>query len=149
MTIEMNRRQILSLALWFLLSSCAASAQTLFPANSARDVNPDVQLKLTFTQPPLVGKSGKVWLYDATNDRVVDRVSSSPECISSRSECISSRSEYISSRSEYISSLSECISSRSKYISSHSEYISSRSECISSRSECSSGRFWRISNRSN
>jgi pectin methylesterase-like acyl-CoA thioesterase len=74
MTIKMNRPWIFSVALWFLLGSSAASAQVLFPANNARAVNPDVQLKLTFTQPPTIGKAGKVRVYDAANDRLVDQL---------------------------------------------------------------------------
>jgi pectinesterase len=72
MTIEMNRQRILHLSLWFLLAGSAASAQTLFPANKGRAVNPDVQLKLTFNQPPAIGKSGKVRVFDAANDRLID-----------------------------------------------------------------------------
>jgi pectin methylesterase-like acyl-CoA thioesterase len=57
-----------------MIASFASSAatQTLFPAGNTRDVNPDVQLKLTFNQPPVVGTSGKVRVYDATNDKLVD-----------------------------------------------------------------------------
>ena len=72
MMIEMNRRRTSALILWLVLAGSAASAQTLFPANKAREVNPDVQLKLTFTQPPSIGKSGKVRVYEAANDRLVD-----------------------------------------------------------------------------
>jgi pectin methylesterase-like acyl-CoA thioesterase len=72
MMIEMNHRSILPLAVWFLLASTAASAQTLFPGNKALNVNPDVQLKLTFAQPPTIGKAGKVRVYDAANDQLVD-----------------------------------------------------------------------------
>jgi pectin methylesterase-like acyl-CoA thioesterase len=71
MIIEMNRR-LFSISLWLLLAGSAASAQTLFPVNNARAVNPDVQFKITFSQPPTVGKSGKVRVYDAANDRLVD-----------------------------------------------------------------------------
>jgi pectinesterase len=69
--IKMNRH-ILSTSLWLLLIGSAASAQTLFPANQARGVNPDVQLRITFSQPPRIGKSGRVQVYDASNDRVVE-----------------------------------------------------------------------------
>src|SRR5215813_12881262 len=55
-----------------LLAGTSAAAQTLFPANNARSVNPDVQLKLTFNQQPVIGKAGKVRIFDATNDRLVD-----------------------------------------------------------------------------
>ncbi len=59
-----------------VLVASSAAAQTLFPANNAQGVNPDVQLKLTFSQPPVIGRSGgrsgKVRIYDAANDRLVD-----------------------------------------------------------------------------
>src|SRR4029077_3112435 len=35
---------------------------------------PDVQLKLTFNQPPVIGTSGRVRIYDAANDRLVDQL---------------------------------------------------------------------------
>lgn len=74
--MTMNLRSTFNTALWLvlglLLFGCTATAQTLFPANQAKGVNPDVQLKLTFTQPPTVGKSGKVRIFDAENDRLVD-----------------------------------------------------------------------------
>ena len=60
------------LAFGLLLIGPTCSAQTPFPANGAVQVNPDVQLKITFNQPPTVGKSGKVRVYDATNDHLVD-----------------------------------------------------------------------------
>jgi hypothetical protein len=50
----------------------AASAQTLFPADRATMVNPDVQLKLTFTSEPHIGASGKIAIYDAADGRLVD-----------------------------------------------------------------------------
>src|SRR6476469_8753402 len=49
-----------------------AAAQILFPANKATMVNPDVQLKLAFKETPHVGTSGKIRIYDAADDRVVD-----------------------------------------------------------------------------
>jgi pectinesterase len=68
----MNARHALSAASWLLLATSGVWAQTLFPSDSARDVNPDVQLKLTFNQSPTIGKSGTVRVYDAANDRLVD-----------------------------------------------------------------------------
>ena len=65
-------RSILSISVWLLLAGPAASAQTLVPVNQAREVNPDVQLRITFSQPPTIGNSGKVRVYDALNDRLVD-----------------------------------------------------------------------------
>jgi hypothetical protein len=44
----------------------------LFPAHQAVMVNPDVQLKLTFKTTPRVGASGKIRIYDAADDRLVD-----------------------------------------------------------------------------
>jgi pectin methylesterase-like acyl-CoA thioesterase len=44
----------------------------LFPVDKAQMVNPDVQLKLTFNSPPKPGASGKIRIYDAIDDRLVD-----------------------------------------------------------------------------
>ncbi len=57
-----------------MMSPAATSAdgQTLFPANRATMVNPDVQLALTFKEVPRAGSGGKVRIYDAADDRLVD-----------------------------------------------------------------------------
>src|SRR5262252_1408827 len=68
----MNQRHVFCATLFCLLALSFATAQTLFPANNAKNVNPDVQLKLTFNQPPVLGKSGQVRVYDAANDRLID-----------------------------------------------------------------------------
>jgi len=47
-------------------------AQVLFPSDKATMVNPDVQLKLTFKETPAIGKSGKIRIYDAADDKLVD-----------------------------------------------------------------------------
>jgi len=67
-------KRLLGAAALLALLASSAAAQTLFPANKATGVNPDVQLKLTFNQPPVIGKSGKVRIYDAANDRLVDQL---------------------------------------------------------------------------
>jgi pectinesterase len=48
------------------------SAPVLFPAHQATMVNPDVQLKLTFKDAPRAGTSGKVRIFDAADDRLVE-----------------------------------------------------------------------------
>jgi pectinesterase len=45
---------------------------TQFPANKARNVNPDTHLQLTFRTTPLLGNSGQIRIYDTADDRVVD-----------------------------------------------------------------------------
>lgn len=50
----------------------SANTAVLFPANQATMVNPDVKLKLTFNDKPQIGKSGKIRIYDAADDRLVD-----------------------------------------------------------------------------
>lgn len=57
-----------------LIVSCVyqTNAQTLFPVDKAEMVNPDVQLKLTFKTIPRVGTSGKIRIYDAADNRLVD-----------------------------------------------------------------------------
>jgi len=50
----------------------AQSGPVLFPANQALMVNPDVQLKLTFNNTPRLGTSGKIRIYDASSDQLID-----------------------------------------------------------------------------
>jgi hypothetical protein len=71
-------------AIFALLLPLAACVQTaapaavapgkpaIFPADGARNVNPDTQLVLTFAEPPAVGTSGLIRIYDATDNSVVD-----------------------------------------------------------------------------
>lgn len=49
-----------------------AGAQTLHPAPGATDVNPDVQLKLTFDAPPRAGATGTIRIRDLADGRIVD-----------------------------------------------------------------------------
>src|ERR1044072_5379071 len=70
----MNLQTLLSTAALLLMTASSAAAQTLFPANNSKGVNPDVQLKVTFSQPPVIGASGKIRIYDAANDRLVDQL---------------------------------------------------------------------------
>ena len=44
----------------------------LYPAEGQRNVNPDVQLKLTFPSPPSIGSSGKIKVYDSKDRTLVD-----------------------------------------------------------------------------
>lgn len=62
----------LSAFLLIFLNVFQADAQTLFPLNEAASVNPDVKLKLTFQSVPQIGKSGKIRIFDAADDRLVD-----------------------------------------------------------------------------
>jgi len=50
----------------------STDAPLLFPAHQATLVNPDVKLKLTFKDAPRIGTSGKIRIYDAADDRLVD-----------------------------------------------------------------------------
>jgi pectinesterase len=43
-----------------------------FPADKAVNVNPDAHLELTFPSAPTLGKSGKIRIYDAADNRQVD-----------------------------------------------------------------------------
>jgi pectin methylesterase-like acyl-CoA thioesterase len=58
-----------------LVAGGRASAQSRvirFPADGARNVNPDTHLVLTFPATPTLGTSGQIRIYDAENDRLVD-----------------------------------------------------------------------------
>jgi hypothetical protein len=48
------------------------SGVTRFPANGAKDVNPDTHLVLTFSAAPTIGRSGQIRIYDAANHTLVD-----------------------------------------------------------------------------
>jgi pectin methylesterase-like acyl-CoA thioesterase len=45
---------------------------TRFPADKARNVNPDTHLVLTFPTAPVLGKSGQIRIYDAADNKLVD-----------------------------------------------------------------------------
>lgn len=68
----MTARLLALAALTLSLLAGPAAAQTLFPKTGAAGVNPDVKLTLTFASDPKVGTSGKIRIYDAANDRLVD-----------------------------------------------------------------------------
>jgi len=44
----------------------------LYPANNAKNVNPDTRFVLDFHSEPILGNSGKIRIYDASNDAPVD-----------------------------------------------------------------------------
>jgi pectin methylesterase-like acyl-CoA thioesterase len=48
------------------------SGVTRFPANGAKNVNPDTHLVLTFSAPPTIGRSGQIRIYDAADHTLVD-----------------------------------------------------------------------------
>src|SRR6185436_9922415 len=50
----------------------AQSTITRFPADRAREVNPDTHLVLTFPSAPTLGTSGQIRIYDAADNRLVD-----------------------------------------------------------------------------
>jgi len=70
--VKLNKYSLARLSLILLALTVPIATQTLFPANQATLVNPDTKLKLTFTTPPVVGTTGKIRIYDAATDRVVD-----------------------------------------------------------------------------
>ena len=50
----------------------AQPSVTRFPADKARNVNPDTHLVLTFPNAPVLGKSGQIRIYDAADNKLVD-----------------------------------------------------------------------------
>src|SRR5215831_17858762 len=63
-----------SIAMCLLVAEGAAAQArvTRFPANAARDVNPDTHLVLTFSSAPALGTSGQIRVYDAASNTLVD-----------------------------------------------------------------------------
>lgn len=77
----LNRRQLLGalarcavIALLPALAFPAHAQPVRYPADGATDVNPDVQLRLTFASPPRVGSSGFIRVFDAADGRLVDAI---------------------------------------------------------------------------
>jgi pectinesterase len=77
------RRVMKSIAVYVLLivicgflcatgSSLDSEIISRFPAQSAINVNPDAHLKITFASTPIIGKSGKIRVYDASKNRLID-----------------------------------------------------------------------------
>src|SRR5215510_5086001 len=50
----------------------AARVPSYFPANGAGRVNPDTHLVITFPSAPALGASGRIRIYDAADDALVD-----------------------------------------------------------------------------
>lgn len=50
----------------------ANNTSLFYPANNATNINPDVQLKITFNQVPQIGTQGMIKVYDAETNKLVD-----------------------------------------------------------------------------
>ena len=71
----MKKSKLISLLSACLLAACTKAnpdVVSLFPANGARDVNPDTHLVIKFKGKPSPGKSGMVRVFDAATDKLVD-----------------------------------------------------------------------------
>jgi pectinesterase len=53
-------------------ASSEPKAYKMFPADKAINVDPDTHLKLTFHSEPVLGDSGKIRIYDVSDNRLVD-----------------------------------------------------------------------------
>ncbi|NDW11877.1 carbohydrate esterase [Bacteroides sp. 214] len=67
---------ILLLSLLAILFSCAPkptdNSVIFFPANGAKEVNPDTQLKITFAEESTLGNKGVIRIYEAGTNRLVE-----------------------------------------------------------------------------
>jgi hypothetical protein len=68
----MQISRLIQLALIVACLPLPAMAQTMFPANKAKNINPDTHLQLTFKAPPAIGTSGLIRIYDAADKSLVD-----------------------------------------------------------------------------
>lgn len=55
-----------------MLFAQTGNAYTLFPSNGEIEVNTDTRLILTFENQAVLGNSGKIFIYDAATDQLVD-----------------------------------------------------------------------------
>jgi hypothetical protein len=46
----------------------------LSPAHGSRQINPDTHLSITFAREPVLGTTGKIRVFDASNDHLVDEL---------------------------------------------------------------------------
>ncbi|MDR3667961.1 MAG: pectinesterase family protein [Ignavibacteriaceae bacterium] len=53
-------------------SSIVSERVSYFPAGKTKDINPDTHLQIIFPNQPILGKTGKIRIYDMENDRLVD-----------------------------------------------------------------------------
>jgi pectin methylesterase-like acyl-CoA thioesterase len=72
-----TRRPLLACA--FLVSGlivgrASAAVQSMYPVNGAADACTDTQLRLTFDASPTIGTTGKIELFDAANDQLVETI---------------------------------------------------------------------------
>ena len=71
--IHMKRILILlALFAWTACQPAAPGGVSLFPAQGARQVNPDTHLVITFDGTPHIGESGFIRVFDAATDEQVD-----------------------------------------------------------------------------
>ena len=71
-TLQLLSAVVFTLAADPAAAQSTASAVGLHPANQAVDINPDTLLSLSFAEPPLLGTSGQIRIYDAADHRLVD-----------------------------------------------------------------------------
>jgi hypothetical protein len=62
------------LAVLAFCTSASATPVALVPVNGAANVNPDTHLVLHFAGPPTVGHAGRIRIYDAADDKLVDEL---------------------------------------------------------------------------
>ena len=71
-----NTYKLCLLAALALLTTGRGAARTApvtcFPTNNAVRVNADTHLVLTFSEPPVLGKSGQIRIYEAAGHRLID-----------------------------------------------------------------------------
>lgn len=65
---------IMSLSIYAEALGQVPGTVQIYPANGQNLVNPDVQLKITFNKQPVLGNSGKIYIFDADNDQLVDEL---------------------------------------------------------------------------
>jgi len=77
----MNKTFFIYFVLCWIISVSIINSQTntarsksfeLFPKDKATNVNPDTHLQIIFNSTPLIGNSGKIRIYDASNNHLVD-----------------------------------------------------------------------------
>ena len=66
------KRLLILLAGLLLATACSDPKQEFFPPKHAKGINPDTRLAINFRSEPTIGTSGKIRVWDASTNKVVD-----------------------------------------------------------------------------
>jgi beta-lactamase class A/pectin methylesterase-like acyl-CoA thioesterase len=94
-----------SITIFAQTPSTASNTVAFFPADNSRNINPDTHLIIRFPSAPVLGTTGKIKIYDLSDNRLVDQLDVSIPAGPTDSNAVRSntRSPYLQVPYKYIS----------------------------------------------